>query len=121
MLCVSPLEVEAQVFKHGGAGQEGAAHAGEELPVAEVCGGVGLRRAAGLLHQLAVDLVPEQPQVQTGLQHALDQRHRVPRRLQLLQTVEELHRFLPHRGVALTAVVWGGGSTRRKVLGIRPD
>lgn len=35
-VCVwSPLQVEAQVSEHGAAGQEGAARAGQQLPVAQ--------------------------------------------------------------------------------------
>ena len=104
--CFSPLEVEPQILEHGGPGQEGAAHAGEELPVAEVCGRVRGRRVARLLHELAVDLVPECPQVQAGLQHALDNGDRLPCRLQLLQAVEELHGLLTHRAVTFPTVVW---------------
>lgn len=66
-MCISPLEVEAQVLEHGGPRQEGAAHAGEKLPVAEVCGSVRGWRVARLLHQLAVDLIAEGPQVQASL------------------------------------------------------
>lgn len=76
--------MEAQVLEHDGPRQEGAAHAGKKLPVAEVCGSVRGRRVACLLHQLAVDLIAEGPQVQASLQHALDDGNRLPSRLQLL-------------------------------------
>lgn len=99
--------MESQVLEHSGPRQEGAAHAGEELPVAEVCGSVRGRRVARLLHQLAVDLVAERPQVQAGLQHTLDNGNRLPCRLQLLQAVEELHGLLTHRAIAFPTVVWG--------------
>ena len=49
-MCISPLEVESQVLEHDSPGQEGATHAGEKLPVAEVCGSVRGGRVAGLLH-----------------------------------------------------------------------
>lgn len=99
--------MESQVLEHSGPGPEGAAHAGEKLPVAEVCGSVRVGRVAVLLHQLAVDLIPERPQVQAGLQHALDDGNRLPGRLQLLQAVEELHGLLTHRAIALPTVVCG--------------
>lgn len=102
----SPLEVEAQVLEHAGSGQEGAAHAGEKLPVAQVCGGVRGGRVAGLLHQLTVDLVPEGPQVQAGLENTLDDGNGLPGRLQLLQAVEELHGLLADGAVAFPAVVY---------------
>lgn len=97
--------MESQVLEHSGPREEGAAHAGEKLPVTEVCGSVRGRCVAGLLHELAVDLVSEGPQVQAGLQHALDDGNRLPRRLQLLQAVEELHGLLAHRAVAFPTVV----------------
>lgn len=105
-VCSSPLEVEAQVLEHAGSGQEGAAHAGEKLPVAQVCGGVRGGRVAGLLHQLTVDLVPEGPQVQAGLENPLDDGNGLPGRLQLLQAVEELHGLLADGAVAFPAVVY---------------
>lgn len=98
--------MKSQILEDGGPGQEGAAHAGEQLPVTQVCSRVRSRCVAGLLHQLTVHLVAQRPQVQAGLQHTLDDRDRLPGRLQLLQAVEELHGLLTHRAVAFPAVVW---------------
>lgn len=83
-MSILPFEVEAQVLEHSGPRQKGAAHAGKQLPVAQVCRSVRGRRVACLLHELAVDLVAEGPQVQASLQHTLDDWDRLPRRLQLL-------------------------------------
>lgn len=81
----SPFKVEAQVFKHGCPRLEGAAHTGEHLPIPQVCGHVRRGCTAGLLHQLAVDLVLQRGQVKACLQHSLDQWYRFPCRLELLQ------------------------------------
>lgn len=51
-----PLEVEAQVSEDGSAGQEGAAHAGEKMPVRPIGWDVSLRHVIGLLDHLGVNL-----------------------------------------------------------------
>lgn len=69
--------MKAQVSEYAAAGQKGATHAGQQLPVSEPR--VRLRltlrvRAgdAGLFDELAVQLVPERPEVQAGLEDSLD-------------------------------------------------
>lgn len=101
----SPLEVEAKVLEHTGSRQKGAAHAGKELPVAKVCSSIRGRCVAGLFHELTVDLVAEGPQVQAGLEDTLDDGNGLPRRLQLLQAVKQLHGLLADGAIALPAVV----------------
>lgn len=51
-----PLEVEAEVSEDGSAGQESAAHAGEQMPVSPIGWTVGLRHVIGLLDHLRVYL-----------------------------------------------------------------
>lgn len=69
--------MEAEVAQDGTAGQEGAAHAGEQVPVGAVGRAVGLQHVIGLFDQLTVHLVSEWPQVVAGLQDALDDVHGV--------------------------------------------
>lgn len=83
-VCSSPLEVETKILENAWSGQKGAAHAGKKLPVAKVCSSIRGRCVAGLFHQLTVDLVTQGPQVQAGLEDALDDGNGLPRRLQLL-------------------------------------
>lgn len=52
----TPLQVEAEVSEDGSAGEEGAAHAGEEMPVCSIGWAVRLRHVIGLLYHLTVDL-----------------------------------------------------------------
>lgn len=115
-VCISPFEVESQVLEHSWPREKGAAHTGEKLPVTEMRCGVWGRCVAGLLHQLAVDLVAEGPQVQAGLQHTLDDGNRLPRRLQLLQAVEQFHGLLAHRAVAFPTVVWRDEAEQRNTV-----
>lgn len=48
--------MEAEVSEDGSAGEEGAAHAGEEMPVCPICRTVRLRHVVGLFYYLTVDL-----------------------------------------------------------------
>lgn len=48
--------MEAEVSEDGSAGKEGAAHAGEEMPVRPIGGAVRLRHVIGLFYHLTVDL-----------------------------------------------------------------
>lgn len=48
--------MEAEVSEDGSAGEEGTAHAGEEMPVRPVGWAVRLRHVIGLLYHLTVDL-----------------------------------------------------------------
>ena len=93
--------MEAQVAQDGSAGQEGAAHAGEQVPERAIGRAVWVGHVIGLLDDLAVDLVAERAQVLTSLQDALDDGHRVGHSLHLLQRVEHLHRLILETGVAL--------------------
>ena len=95
-----PLEVELEVSQDAPGGQEGAGHAGEDLPAADVPGAAGLGGACGLFHQLAVQLVPQRLQILARLQQTLDQRHRVRHALQVLQGAEHLQSLLLQGGVA---------------------
>lgn len=52
----TPLEVEAEVSEDGSTGQEGAAHAGEQMPVCPIGRAVRLRHMIGLLDHLTVYL-----------------------------------------------------------------
>lgn len=67
---------------------EGAAHAGEELPVPEGCGVLGsgepggARGARGLLSQLQEEFVAKRGQVPAGLKYTLHQGPGAPRPLQ---------------------------------------
>ena len=93
--------MELEIAQDASAGQEGAAHTGEEVPVGAIGRIVGLGDMIGLFDQLTVDLVPEWPQVLAGLQDALDDWHRVRHRLHLLQRVEDLHRLILEAGISL--------------------
>lgn len=52
----TPLQVEAEVSEDGSAGEEGAAHAGEEMPMRPIGWTVRLRHVIGLFYHLTVDL-----------------------------------------------------------------
>lgn len=52
----TPLEVEAEISEDGSTGQEGAAHAGEQMPVCPIGRAVRLRHMIGLLDHLTVNL-----------------------------------------------------------------
>ena len=51
-----PLEVEPEVSEDGSTGQEGAAHAGEQVPVCSIGWAVRLRHVIGLLDHLTIYL-----------------------------------------------------------------
>lgn len=72
-----PLQVESKVTQNGSTGQEGTAHAGEQVPVCAVCGAVGLGHVIGLFDQLTVHLISQWPQIMAGLQDALNDGNRV--------------------------------------------
>lgn len=76
-ISTEPFEVKLEVAQDASARQEGAAHAGQQVPVGPVGGAVRVWHVIGLLDQLTVDLVPQRPQVLTGLQDSLDDWHRV--------------------------------------------
>ncbi|KAF3845032.1 hypothetical protein F7725_008195 [Dissostichus mawsoni] len=104
----SPLQVEAEVSDDDSTGEEGAAHAGEQVPVSPVGGAVRLRHMIGLLDHLTIYLknrklvlIPERAQVLAGLQDALNDGHCVRQRLHLLQGVENSHRLILQTGIAL--------------------
>lgn len=59
--------MESEVSEDATAGQKGAAHAGEQMPVCTVGGAVGLRHVIGLFDQLTVDFISERPQILTRL------------------------------------------------------
>ena len=67
---------------------------------------VGVRDVIGLFDQLTVNLVSQRPQVLTGLQDSLDDRHGVGHGLHLLQRVEDLHRLVLQAGVTLLLLHW---------------
>lgn len=50
--------MKLEVAKDASAGEEGAAHAGQEMPVGSVGKAVGVRDVVGLFDQLTVNLVP---------------------------------------------------------------
>lgn len=54
-----PFQVESEVSQDGTARQEGAAHAGEKVPVGAVCWAVGLGDVIGLFDQLTVHLISQ--------------------------------------------------------------
>lgn len=69
--------MKAQVSEYAAAGHEGAAHAGQQLPVSEprvrLCLALRVRAGnAGLFDELAVQLISERPEVQAGLEDSLD-------------------------------------------------
>lgn len=77
-MCNWPLEVKAQVFEYAAAGQECAAHAGEQLPVSELWVRLRLHTwfgDAGLFDELAVEFISERPEVEAGLEDALYERN----------------------------------------------
>lgn len=53
----SPFQVKLEVAQDSSAGQEGAAHAGQEMPVGSVGGTVGVRDVIGLFDQLTVNFI----------------------------------------------------------------
>lgn len=59
--------MEPEVSEDAAAGQEGAAHAGEQMPVCTVGRAVGLRHVIGLFDQLTVHFISERPQILTCL------------------------------------------------------
>lgn len=92
--------MELEVTEDSSAGQEGAAHAGHQLPVVKVPRSVGLWHVVCLLDQLTVHLVPEGPEIMAGLQNALDNGDGVRDRLDLLKGVKDLHCFILEAAVA---------------------
>ena len=115
--------MKLEVAQDTPAGEESAAHTGEQVPVGTIGQTVGLGNVIGLFDQLTVDLVSEWPQVLAGLQDALDDGHRVRHRLHLLQRVEYLHRLVLQAGVALlllhcreqTQIPFGFRSTQAEI------
>lgn len=105
-MCVAPFEVKLEVAQDAAAGQEGAAHAGEQMPVGSVGGAVGVRHVIALFDQLTVDLVSQRPQVLARLQDPLHDGHGVRNRLHLLQGVEDLDGFVLQAGVTLLFLYW---------------
>ena len=93
--------MELEVAQDPAARQEGAAHAGEEVPVRAIGWAAGLGHVIGLFDELAVDLVAQRPQVLARLQDALDDGHRVQHRLHLLERVKHPHGLILQAGVAL--------------------
>lgn len=86
--------MQLEVSEDAPGGHEGAGHAGQDLPATQVAWAAGLRRPRGLLDELAVDLVPQRPQLLARLKNALDDWHRVSHALQVLQGTEHLQSFL---------------------------
>lgn len=76
--------MELEVSEDAPGWDEGAGHAGQYLPAAQVPGAAGLRRPRRLLDQLAEELVPQRSELLAGLQDALDDGHRVGHALQVL-------------------------------------
>lgn len=91
--------MELEVSEDAPGRDEGAGHAGQDLPAAQVSGAAGLRRPHRLLDQLAEELVPQRSELLAGLQDALDDGHRVGHALQVLQRAEHLERFFLQRRV----------------------
>lgn len=92
--------MELQISEDAPAGDEGAGHAGQDLPLAEVAGAVGLRRPGRLLDQLTVELVPQGFELLARLQDALDDGDGVCHPVQMLERAEDLEGFLLQGGVA---------------------
>jgi len=55
-MCV-PFQVKLEVAQDASAGQEGAAHAGQEVPVSTIGRTVRVRDMIGLFDQLTVNLI----------------------------------------------------------------
>lgn len=86
--------MELEISEDAPGRDEGAGHAGEDLPVAQVPGAAGLRRPRGLLDELAVELISQRFELLARLQDALDDGHRVSHTLQVLQRAEHLQGFV---------------------------
>ncbi len=99
-----PLQVKLEVSEDAPGWDEGAGHAGQDLPAAEVPGAAGLRRPCRLLDQLAEELVPQRFELLAGLQDALDNGYWVGYALQVLQRAEHFEGFILQRRVA--SVPW---------------
>ena len=112
-MCV-PLEVELKVAQDSAAGQEGAAHAGEQVPVGAIGRSVWVWHVIGLLDELAVDLVAQGSKVVAGLQDALDDGSGVGHSLHLLQRVKDLHCLILKAGVTLLLLDCTGGRERER-------
>lgn len=95
-----PLEVELEVSEDAPGGDEGAGHAGQDLPDAEVCRAPWLVGPRGLFDQLTVELVPQGAELLARLQDPLDDGHQVGHALQVLQRAEDFQGFVLQRGVA---------------------
>lgn len=89
-----PLEVELEVSEDAPGGDEGAGHAGQDLPDAEVAGASWLRRPRALFDQLTVELVPQGAELLARLEDTLDDGHRVGHALQVLQRAEDFQGFV---------------------------
>ncbi len=96
-----PFQVESEVTQNGATGQEGATHAGEQVPVCAVCRAVGLGHVIGLFYQLTVHLISQWPQIVAGLQDALDDGDRVWNYLHFLKWVKDLHSLILQASISL--------------------
>lgn len=94
-----PFQVELEVSEDAPGGGEGAGHAGQDLPEAEVPGAPWMGGPRGLFDQLTVELVPQGAELLARLQDALDDGHRVGHALQVLQRAEDLQGLVVERGV----------------------
>lgn len=92
--------MELEVSEDAPGGDEGAGHAGQDLPAAEVPRAARLRRPRRLLDQLTEELVPQGFELLAGLQDALDDGDRVSHALQVLQRAEHFEGFFLQRRVA---------------------
>lgn len=91
--------MELEVAQDAPGGHEGAGHAGQDLPAAEVSRSPRLRRPRRLLYQLTEELVPQRFELLSGLQDALDDGHGVGHALQVLQRAEDFEGFVLQGGV----------------------
>lgn len=98
--------MELEVSEDAPGGDEGAGHAGQDPPDAEVAGASRLRRARRLFDQLTVELVPQGAELLARLQDPLDDGHRVGHALQVLQRAEDFEGFALQRGVAPAPCGW---------------
>lgn len=98
--------MQLEISQDAPGGHEGAGHAGQDLPAAQVACAAGLRRPRRLLDELAVDLVPQRPQLLARLQDALDDGHWVGHAIQVLQGAEHLQGFLLQRGAVPIPSHW---------------
>lgn len=86
--------MELEILENPSAGQEGAAQARQDLPAVQVAHAARMGHFVGLLDELAVQLIPQRPEVMPCLQDALDYRDRVRHGFQLLEGIEYLDGFV---------------------------